>query len=363
MSLYIIVLVLTGILGLYAPKNKFMVVISLLMMSYVFAFNTDNNAYDAYYNFYNYCTFDHLDYINNSPSSALFSYSVALANFIGLNFNLYRLAVFCGIFFLFFYNIGNQISSGVLLFSYGLILFFFDLVQIRFAIAEFMLLYGFLQLFNGKKYRFLIFVAISTFFHSMNVVFVVFFVLSWLEKMSFIFEKYFYCILLFILSSSIASAPIISAMQETVALIAQFDEYEHYMEQEVRYGFLLYVVYQIAGVFLARANAKCVNQETNNIVSKFVHTNYIVQMVGLLFVYPAMLNINFSRFMREFFILNVICFSVIVMYNQTSGIVNRKNYKMSVLYYMLILFVWITGEMFVNGSFNTITTMVFDSFK
>ena len=360
MALYIILIIITGIIGFCMPRSKFLPIIMLVVMGYIFAFNKDNNDFDAYYQFYNSCS-SVTDFINDSSSSLFFTYSVLVAKNIGLDFFQYRLIVFLIIVILLFQQLKNKVSGGVLLLSYGLIIFFFDLVQIRFAISQFLLLLGFFKLAEGRRNLFLLYLICATFFHSMNVVFAIFYFVDILRKYYSFFEKYTYYILLAILTTSVISAPIISAIQATVAMIPQFAEYEHYMEQEVRYGFLLYVVYQIMAVLLAKSSIKTLKYQTHAFTYRLLQNNFLIQIIGLLFVYPAMLNINFSRFMREFYIFNMICFAIVIFLNNKRYIISRKNYQKALLYYFVTFFLWILGETIVNGSYNTITTLVFKS--
>lgn len=358
---FVILSIYTIYLLISKKENRFLLVISVFMLGYVFAFNTDNNDYDAYLSFYEGLRNGSMEYINNSNSSPLFSYSILLSKYLGLDFNGYRLLLF-GFGVVIISIILRKSVYGYFIAAYGLMAFFFDLVQIRLTFALFILLLGLYYLANGKKSIFLALIVISSLFHSMTIVFLTLVIIPLNDKtISFVSQKVYWVILIVFLAT-LVSAPIIGSMQQLVTVFSIFDEYSRYMKHETKYGYLLYFIYQtsnliIAKYFYERFIIKVFGYEEQQ---RFLKFNLIFQAISMLFIFPAMLNVNFSRFIRISYMVNLLAFSCSGSLFSQKNIVRRDSNLWTILY-LTLNGIWLLGESFANGAYANIINLVFDS--
>lgn len=363
--IYFIIVVATGLSSFLTRKpNYTLQVICYLLLAYVFAFNTSNYDYDAYYDFYNSMGHGQMEYItNNANTSPLFSYSMFFLKGIGADYNIYRLVMFILLSMPFIVILRNKVDFGIIASGYGLVIFFFDLVQVRFIWAEYLLLIGLLFLSSGKRINYLILLAIGSLFHSMIAVFAVFAFVPTSEKVLKKLSKIAPYFIVGVLVVSVLGKSIIENLQSMVLSISIFGEYGHYLEKSVNYGYLLYVIYQTAGILQARLCYNNVNmiREASILPNNIIRLNYMIQIVGFLFVIPAMLDVNFSRYIRILFIINLITLSVFMWYGRKSMFKLNKIRNLMFLYFIGLNFMWFIGETFANKAYPGIKEEVFTS--
>lgn len=357
---FIIVCLLLFRCVLQGEKYSYVTIFFTIFMSYLFAFNTQNNDYEAYLSFYNSLGSGNLTYItNNSESSPLFSYSALFFKKLGFDFNGYRLAMFVIIACMFGWRFRDRANFGVFISMFALIIFFFDLVQIRFAFSEFLVLLGLADLVQNKRIQFVIWIVIASLFHNMNLVFLLFIFIPSIENHLPIIEKYFPFIYPLLLIGSVMAEPLI-LLQQAVSSMSMFDEYSRYVEREVRYGYLIYIGYQFMNIMLAKTTY---NKFTIDLIRypfqyKMNKLNYLIQLVGILFVIPTMLNVNFSRYLRELYLMNAINLSC-VLYAIDINSVEKNDRRYYSLVAMAVIAVWLIGELYANGSYTTIRQYIF----
>lgn len=362
--IYFFLIIILGIYSFFVRRpNNVLPVVCLILMAFIFAFNTDNNDYDAYYSFYNSVKLGEADYINyNSNSSAFFSYSMAFLKSLGVNFNFYRLIMFILLILPIILLFKNKLNWGIVVSGYGMVMFFFDLVQLRFTWAEYLLFIGIFFLITGRRLWYVIFVIAGSLFHSMVLPFAFFAILPTSNKASSIFTKIAPIIIVVVVAASILGRSVIENLQNTVAAISLFDEYDRYMEQNVSYGYLLYVVYQLFNILLARFCFKHERTEADSSIAfSFNKLNYLIQIVGFLFVIPAMLNVNFSRFIRVLYLIN--CLNLACCFKMNKSYIFKKS-SLRLEYFLLFVCVnviWVVGETFANGAYPMIKERVFSS--
>ena len=168
-----------------------------------------------------------------------------------------------------------------------------------------------------------------------------------------------------ILVFGVAGKSLINYLQSAVAAISLFDEYSHKLEQTVAYGYLLYLIYQVANIIIAYIcykNEGCIEDEQYPYQKLFNRYNYVFQIVGLLFVIPAMININFGRYIRVMTIINLVNLAFYVF--TTSKVLYTKKRRLHFLLLMSYIshgVLWVFGESFVNGTYPYILETVFNS--
>lgn len=365
--IYFFFFVVMGLSSLLIKKqNNGLALISFMLMTYIFAFNTDNNDYDAYYSFYNGLKWGVMDYITgDAETSPLFTYSGMLIKSIGFDFNFYRLLMFCSFMFLFQRTFARRATIGVLLASYGIVVFFFDLVQLRFTFAQFLFLIGVYFLSFGRRWWFVAMTIVASLFHTMMLPFLIFAFVPFKEENQAKIIKIMPYVVVGVVVASVAGKAVIVKLQHMVAYISMFDEYASKMEQTVNYGYLLYVFYQTVNIWVARdlyRHPKLLGNTSYSFSREFIRMNYMVQIIGFLFVIPAMININFSRYMRVLFLVNMIAYSVYYYAARNNLFTGNTRLRFRlILDFIGINFTWIVIESYANGAYGTIRQFVFAS--
>lgn len=363
---YFSIVIIIGIIVIAKSDSKLLNLICFLLLAYVFSFNTDNNDYEAYLDFYNIVEVGRINYItNDAETSPLFSISMMLGKYLNMNFDIYRLFMFIICSLGIYTVVKDKICFGPFLFAYSLIIFFFDLVQIRFAFSEFFILYGVLSfLVLEKKIPYVLCVLLASLFHSMNVIFIIFLLFPYIENKINKIEKIIPWFFMGIIVFAIAGSSIILSVQNTASKFHLFSEYNRYLEQEVRYGYILYIAYQLGNYMFARYMNYSIKYNVNqfNYQHKLSAINYLIQTTGILFIIPTMLNVNFSRYMRVLLIINLFTFCAIIFATlkkeKRFSTINRK----AIFMYLVIIAMWYIGETFANGAYLNIVERVFSSF-
>ena len=339
-------------------------------MVVLFSFSVNIPDYSAYKYFYDNNGDIKLLFINGETSSVVFSYYALFFKNLGLNYDFFRLITFSVISIISFLFLKNKIEVGLLVCAYALVPFFFDMCQVRFFLSEIFCFWAIYALTYNRRVFFFILIGLATYIHSMNVLWLlVYFIplnLEWTPKTlkkSFVTIGVFFLLLF-------ASAPLIGYLQNIVSWFVFFNEYSRYMEMSVRYGYLLYVGYQIINVIVAVSLLLDVLQlKTIGLWQKKITTlNYFVQIFGILFIILTMMNVNFSRYFRMLFILNALAFSAVSFSRNQSGFINktiiekRSNQVMNAILYSLMIGIWLFGEIKVNGSFVNILNTIDQNF-
>lgn len=365
--IYFLLIVAVGLLPFLKRQHSLNVleVICFALMAFLFAFSTDTPDYEPYHDFYRFATWENIDNINSSIDSPLFSASVLMMKSIGADFNVYRLLMFLLLSFPLWLSLRGIFEFGPFIGGYGLIMFFFDLTQLRFAFAEYVLLLALFYLIKGRKMVFVTLVVVAALFHSMVIPFVLFAFIPSEGKFYDFVSKVIPYIIIGIFVASLVGRTVIETLQQTVAAISYFDEYGRYMEEAegMRYGYVLFAIYQSAHIWIARyffRHQSLVGNFSNKIQENFNRINYLIQMVGFLFVIPAMLNVNFSRYIRIMFIINLIniCLFIYAAKKRTAFI-NTKEKNVMLLYFVGVNLMWVLGETMVNGSYSIIIEHMF----
>ena len=336
-------------------------------MIYIYSFNTDNNDYEAYYDLYTNIRPGKMEYItSDAESSPFFSYSMMAIKYLGVNYNMYRMLILLIFWGAFGYFFRNMIEWGILVAGYGIVVFFFDLVQVRFAFSEYLLFIALYFLVQGHRWVYCIIVFIAALFHSMILPYLVFAFLPLHEHIICRVSKTAPYIVLTILMASIVGRSVIENLQTIISMIPIFDEYSNKMEQTVSMGYLLYLIYQTANLFVAHFcfhKNSLIDVRHYSFHKKFNQFNYMIQIVGLLFVIPAMLNINFGRFIRIMLIINLINISLFFFAIRAILFTCRTRMRLLLMgYYVSLGVLWIIGESFINGTYPYILESVFGSF-
>lgn len=337
---------------------------------YMFSFSVGNPDYPAYKFFYETISAGKVSYINGDASSAFFSYINLLFNKLGFDFNQFRLSLIFSIFLTFFILFRNKIEMGVFLVCYAPVLFFFEMVQIRFFLAVFFCLLALYNLLFERKIVFLLLMLCGIYFHSMVIVC---FALVLLPRNRIISKKTMkicFVIVLLLFSLLSFSSSLIPFLQKIIGNVAMMNEYNRYLDVSVHNGYLLYVGYQLIGLLLAFytnnmvLKQKCIplwNFRLNSI-------NFNVQVLGVFFIIFMMINPNFSRYFRMFYVLNVINFSSLVFLENnlctTCSIhdffkcARNRNRYMNIFLLFLLIVTWWIGESFINHSYVTIINSI-----
>ncbi len=368
-AFYFTLLVIVGVLPFLTKKRvPGLAFICFILLAIVFAFNTDNNDYEAYYSMYASIRPGQLEYITaDAETSPLFSYSMLLFKMLGLSFNFYRLFMFLLVAAVLYLLLNNRIRWELIWAGYGIVIFFFDLVQIRFAFAEFLLLISLFFLVKGKRLLFVALVLLASLFHNMILPFLLFAFVPVYEKSIQVVSKVAPYLVVIILIASIAGKSIIFQLQIIVSMLPIFDEYSNKMEQTVSYGYLLYLIYQTANFVIAKIcynNVSLITEKRYSFQKDFVYFNYMIQIIGFLFVIPAMININFGRYIRVFTVINL-CNIGIFSFATTRLLFGRRARLRALLFAAFISLgvLWIIGESYVNGAYPDIVEAVFNSFS
>ena len=253
------------------------------------------------------------------------------------------------------------------LFVYGLIPFIYDLVQIRFFIAESLVLFAMCFLLEKKYLVFALLCVTSLYFHSMlSICFLIFFV-----PRDFILSQKASKRLLLVGCAlacvCLISNPVVDFIKTFVSGFSAFNEYHRYLEtSDVKLGFLLYVFYQTLNVLVAYyLNAKVSNKLLLPVWNMRLNTlNYNIQLIGVLLVVLSMININFSRFFRMLLMLNILNFSSLLYLENRCFVLGGKNDAnllcmdrnrlLNAFCAIFLIVGWIVGESFINQSYITI---------
>lgn len=335
-------------------------------MAGLFSFSVNIPDYSAYKSFYDQNGEATLLFVNGDSSSIFFSYYALFLKNMGLNYDMFRLFTFFIVSAITFSLLKDKIEIGLFVCAYAIVPFVFDLVQIRFFLSEVLCFWAIFLLAKGQRLGFIILICMATFVHSMNCLFAFLLLvpldLKWYSKF---FQKP-YMVMAFFSTICLFSVPFVTALQSLSAKIMFFNEYKHYLEVSVRYGFVLYIVYQVFNVAFALFTHHRLSQLfVIPLFHKRIDTlNYIVQIVGILFIILAMLNVNFSRYFRIFFILNMLNFSSFVYLqnyfgkNDEAKLEHVSSKITNVVFYTAMLGIWLVGETTANHAYVKIINSV-----
>ncbi len=348
-------------------RNQYWLLTSLCVcLVLLFSFSVNMPDYVAYKYFFDYNGDPDVIFVNGDSSSILFSYYALLLKSIGLNYDIFRLVTFVAIACVSFFFVKNRIEIGPFLCAYALIPFVFDLAQVRFFLSEALCFWALCFLLKKNRKSFLILVCTASLIHSMNCVWLLLFFVPIDFEWDFEKNKKSWALILFFSIICFVYSPFIQFLQRITSQISLFGEYQHYMELSVRYGFLLYVGYQINNVLFASfIHYKVTKLPMIPLWNKRLDSlNYFVQITGILFIMLTMINVNFSRYFRMFFLLNALSFSSLIFLQRCGGHgFNCKkdcvsNKLSNALFFVLFVGVWLVGETCVNHSYVTILNAV-----
>ena len=361
---FVIILVLLLSLLMGYRNQYWLCFFSALCMAVLFSFSVDIPDYSAYKYFYDNNGVPKILFVNYDSSSLLFSYYAYILKFIGLNYDFFRLATLSIVCLTAYILLKNRIELGVLICAYAPCIFFFDLAQIRFFLSEFICFIAAFFLLKKNRVAFLLLLSCAIFIHSMNILWIFLLILpldlEWNEKnlkKSLALIPCFFTVCLL-------SKPVIVFLQENIFRISFFSEYVNYMEVSVKFGFLLYLGYQLANVLLAiYVHYKMLLMPYVPLWHKRLNSlNYIVQIIGVSFVVMTMINVNFCRYFRMLYVLNMLNFASLIFIQEKNKILQKKiclsNKLANVIMFFLLTGIWVFGETNINHAYVSILTAV-----
>lgn len=380
---YIVALLVLIWFTLTDKRGKlFPVALVVAVMTIIYAFCVDVSDLGYYHSFYDTISYDNIIYINFNASSVVFSYIFCFLKQLGLSFAAAKAVLFGVLMIASLVSLNKQTDISFMVIFYAVIIFFFDVVQMRFFVAEMLLLIGLHFLLENKRVAFIICILLIAYTHTMLAIFGLLILIPTKKVISRRKAKMLFGLSFLLIIFGALNGGIIELFQQIVSSIEIFSEYAGYMVLKVRNGYILYIIYQVANIVLAYHLNKIMNDnaesiERDSLIYRFNNLNYNVQIIGILFVIATMVDINFSRYFRIFTIINLLTLGVykrerynsMVDYEINSeqpkfGVIRLdKDEEFELIIFIIIVVMWFIGETYINHSMSNIAEKVFAGFR
>jgi len=349
------------LLALTKKHSKVIAMFLLLFMWLLFWGNTMNPDYDFYANLYLDIRYNaiSLDKVTIEPGFVLI---MKLCSLLGLNYNGFlALTVLCCYL---------MIHSTVKLFSrnynyvyllYFIFPFFLDVIQIRNFIVMTILIYSIKYLFNGTtrdKIICFVLLFIATSFHRIALAYFPFLFINAKKRNLFVYIIAVCSItfsILFLLNNK--EIPLLSSYIER---LIGYEKYSAYFQSKARLGSILFCYLQLISFMLVLLSKQlCLKyaRDPHNIITyQYVKLLYYINFLSFIYLPFLILNVNFTRLIRNITLLNYIVFA------NTSSVIRKVDIKILynmcviilVLSFFIILILHLKDEIIKSVMFNNI---------
>ncbi|MDE6666802.1 MAG: EpsG family protein [Clostridia bacterium] len=326
------------IYGVVKKKNLILYGFSLVIIFLLMTFNFDGPDVVVYKLAY--------EIVGKTPSTAYettymewgYTSLMILGNKIGLNFFAFRIILSFICLSLFCSSIKYYKANGNLIIGlYMLYLFFFDAIQLRNCISQFIILFATRYLSKkswGSTLKYILCVVIAAGFHKISWLYITFLLINVSQKEKFFKNLFVFVIALFLLCV-IAKPVFLQLVNMAAGIIGHGSNYLH---GTIAYGFWIVLALHLIGIiplYLFKNGVKDDGVRAN--IEIIIKLNIIL----CLFLPLTLLNNNFNRIFRNNMILTQI--GVALMYSHSNKSSNSSKAAMGSL--ILLTGGWLVSDM------------------
>lgn len=332
---FTVILTLSNLLlALTKKHSKIIAIFLLLFMWLLFWGNTMNPDYDFYANLYLDIARGAIvfDKVNIEPGLVLI---MKLCSLLGLNYNgfLALTSLCCYLMIHATVKLYCRNYNYVYL-LYFIFPFFLDVIQIRNFIVMSILIYSIKYLYNGTvrdKIICFVLLLIASAFHRISLAY---FPILFIDAKKRNLLVYIIAVcsitfsILFLLNNK--EIPLLSSYIER---LIGYVKYQAYFQNKARLGSILFCYLQFISfmmvLFSRRLCLKCTHESHNVIIYRYVRLLYYVNLLSFIYLPFLILNVNFTRLIRNITLLNYIVFA------NTNSIISKSEVKL--LYNICVL--------------------------
>ncbi len=239
-----------------------------------------------------------------------------LSNKIGFDFFAFRIILSFACLLLFnssirYYKVNGNLIIGL----YMMYLFFFDTIQLRNCISQFIILFSTRFLLNkswGATLKYLLCVVVAASFHTISWVYLSFLIVKVSRKELFFKNLFLFSVVLFLLC--IATKPVFQQVVKNISIFIGHGS--SYFQGNVEYGYWIVFAIHLIGIvplYLFKKYVKNIAVRDN--INFIMNINIIL----CLFLPLALLNNNFNRILRNNMILTQIALALMYVNSKKSS--------------------------------------------
>lgn len=336
LGMYIVIIILNLIMACHNKKSHLIMILTGVFFVFMFAGNSSSGDIPNY--LVNYSDPDAM--IKVSPLSGLFYFSMKIAKNAGMNFFQYKIVLGIIIYLLYYIFISSfRASPHYIVLFYSFHLFFFDVEQIRNALALSVYLLGLIPLLKNDKNKikkYIVFTLIASAIHISFIAYLIFllYFVAWNKSNRAIFVATIlsFCLIIFINGNNI---PFLSVILDNFDLGGKVGIY---FGNHMRFGFLIPFGLQFVCYFTIwymRNELAIYGYE-----SEIVNVVYRLILLSICFLPLYMLSITFGRFERNLIPL-ILLAAASLMYQLPKGHIVK--WKITIVLIIMVL-LWISYD-------------------
>jgi len=326
--------------------DKAVAMFILLFMWLFFWGNTMNPDYEYYSNLYTKIQ-NGVPMIRNISMEPGFIIMMKLSSLLGLNYRGFLILISLCCYLL----INSTIKLYCDSYSYVYLLYFIypyliDVIQIRNFIVMSILIYSVRYLVNdglNGKIKYIVLLLIAATIHRISIVYLPLILIRSEKQNTFIYYLAICSILfsiLFLLNDK--EIPILTSYIESYI---GHDKYLLYFKMKTNLGWILFCYLQISSfvmilfskILYQRYIITLFESKYNDITNKFINLMHYANLLLFIYMPLLILNVNFTRIIRNILLLNYITFSIVSSTIRDRDI--KLLYNISTIIYALSFFV------------------------
>lgn len=336
-------IIIVNLLGTTVKKNsKIIICLSIIAMWVLFGWNNNNPDYVNYFRSYNVIYFS--DGLTLTGRDIGFKLLMNISSLIGLDYKGFLIITsIVGILLIHSTVKKYSTNSSFVYLLYFIYPFFLDVVQVRNFLMMAIIIYSIRFLLQDSKYsnlKYFLFNIVAVLMHSAAILYLPLLFIKKNNKNNLlkgvVLFSFLFSIIIFLNGNEIPFIKdIMRLFIDNQYIISWFDK-------KTEYGFLLFWGMHFLSFFMIRASRNLVLTNSDildPIHIKFVNITYWVFVIGFIWFPFYMVSIEFTRLMRNLFLLNYISFTITNKALSQSRIESKVIYNTFVFAYTLCFFI------------------------
>lgn len=345
--IYIFVLGVNILFAVAKKDSSFVQILTLCFVCALFVGSRDTFDLDNYIQMYE------RDLIQLRGLQLLYWELMDLCQQIGLNFYQFRLVISAISLSLFYFFIRKTSQNPhIVLLVYLLYPVFMDDIQIRNFVSTSLLCVGIYYLLEEKKnwkVVYSIFVLLAMLNHVLFLIYLIFLIQLKKKEFASLYVVFFCILTIFLVFNKDKLGFIYSIMAFIDA-----DKSEIYAQSTTRFGALMFVAYQLITLFIYKRLIRRVSHHVYpEKIYKYTHIMYRLNVLISICLPLIVIDFNFYRLMRSIFMINIICFTNILVTTMRKG----EIFSYTLLYFYL----WASVDMFAANNFVERVVPIFEN--
>lgn len=350
---FYILCILNIVWGIRKKKSNVLYAIALVVIFVIMTFNYDGPDIEAYR-----LTYELVGNANNLHGAISATYMengyaflMFCANRIGLDFYAFRiiLTIVCLTLFVSiikFYKVNPNFIIGL----YMAYVFFFDTIQLRNFIIQFIILFATRYLFDKSAksmLKYLICIVVAASIHTLSWLFLSLLLIRFVKTKVGYQRIFAMAASLFVLC--MIMRPVLPQVVDILAKILKRGS--GYFSGTLRFNYLVVMVLHMFGIiplYLYRKNIT--NKESKQKVTAILR----IQIIMGLFLPLCFINSNFNRIFRNILIFDTI--GLTLLYQNLKK--NTESNDVTLMFQLILVFGWLATDLFRNRDVNLINSVI-----